>query len=299
MEPAQLSSAEFEEFRRLIYRLSGIHVPENRITLLSNRIRRRLRALQLPGYMHYLSLLKTPAGSGEISFFLDVVTTNETSFFRTEKQFQWLRTEFLEDLCSRIQRGTHPRRLRIWSAACSTGQEPLTIGICLLEHSDLLRGIEIEIDATDLSEQVLALARSGRYERRMLAGIPPELQQKYFQTVASDDTTTTTTNNNNAADPESAKDLCQVRPLLRKLIRYQRHNLITKPPAGGYDCIFLRNVMIYFDQESKTVVTKHLQSALADGGYLVIGPSEGLHDQLQQLQRRSAFIYQKPTGARP
>ena len=83
MEPSQLSSAEFDEFRRLIYRLSGIHVPDNRITLLSNRIRRRLRALQLPGYTQYLALLKTTAGSDEISFFLDAVTTNETSFFRT------------------------------------------------------------------------------------------------------------------------------------------------------------------------------------------------------------------------
>ncbi|MFM7056554.1 MAG: CheR family methyltransferase [Planctomycetota bacterium] len=291
MEPAQLSSAEFEEFRRLIYKLSGIHVPENRITLLSNRIRRRIRALQLPGYSHYLSLLKTPAGSDEINFFLDAVTTNETSFFRTEKQFQWLQTEFLEDLCSRIQRGQHPRRLRIWSAACSTGQEPLTIGICLLEYSELLRGIEIEIDATDLSEHVLAQARSGLYERRMLAGIPLELQHKYFQPATNSADAST--------DPDSAKDLCEVRSPLRKLIRYQRHNLITRPPASGYDCIFLRNVMIYFDQQSKTVVAAHLQRALADGGYLVIGPSEGLHDHLQQLQRRSAFIYQKNPGARP
>lgn len=291
MEPSQLSSAEFDEFRRLIYRLSGIHVPDNRITLLSNRIRRRLRALQLPGYTQYLDLLKTTAGREEISFFLDAVTTNETSFFRTEKQFQWLQTEFLADLCSRIHRGVHPRRLRIWSAACSTGQEPLTIAICLLEHSEQLQGIEIEIDATDLSEQVLNQARSGQYERRLLTGIPADLQDKYFMPVPRSAT--------QPSESDAAKDLCQVRPPLRKLIRYQRHNLITKPPASGYDCIFLRNVMIYFDQESKTVVAGHLQRALADGGYLVIGPSEGLHDQLQQLQRRSAFIYQKPPGARP
>lgn len=291
MEPSQLAPAEFDEFRRLIYRLSGIHVPENRITLLSNRIRRRLRALQLPGYAQYLALLKTSAGSEELGFFLDAVTTNETSFFRTEKQFHWLQTEFLEDLCSRIQRGSHPRRIRIWSAACSTGQEPLTIGICLLEHSELLRGIDIEIDASDLSEQVLAQARSGHYERRLLTGIPPELQLKYFLPVSRTNT------QNSDADP--AKDLWQVRPSLQSLIRYQRHNLITKPPGSGYDCIFLRNVMIYFDQESKTVVAGHLQRALADGGYLVIGPSEGLHEQLLQLQRRSAFIYQKATGARP
>jgi len=291
MEPSQLSSTEFDEFRRLIYRLSGIHVPDNRITLLSNRIRRRLRALQLPGYTQYLALLKTTAGSNEIGFFLDAVTTNETSFFRTEKQFQWLQTEFLEDLCSRIQRGVHPRRLRIWSAACSTGQEPLTIGICLLEHSEQLRGIEIEIDATDLNEQVLTQARSGQYERRLLTGIPADLQDKYFQTVSGYAT--------QPSESDSAKDLCQVHPPLRNLSRYHRHNLITKPPASGSDCIFLRNVMIYFDQESKTIVAGHLQRALADSGYLVIGPSEGLHDQLQQLQRRSAFIYQKPPGARP
>jgi chemotaxis protein methyltransferase CheR len=290
MEPSQLSPSEFDEFRKLIYRLSGIHVPENRVTLLSNRIRRRLRALRLPGYSNYLALLKS-AGSDELGFFLDAVTTNETSFFRTEKQFHWLQTEFLADLCSRIQRGTHPKRIRIWSAACSTGQEPITIAICLLEHSHLLRGIEIEIDATDLSEQVLAQARSGQYEQRLLAGIPAELQEKYFEPVTRTPIRTT------ISEPER-KDLFQVRPPLRNLVRYQRHNLITKPPASGYDCIFLRNVMIYFDQESKTVVAGHLKRALADGGYLVIGPSEGLHEQLQNLERHSAFIYQKPSGAR-
>jgi len=291
MEPSQLSPSEFDEFRKLIYRLSGIHVPENRVTLLSNRIRRRLRALMLPGYANYLSLLKTPAGSEELGFFLDAVTTNETSFFRTEKQFHWLQTEFLEDLCSRIQRGTHPKRIRIWSAACSTGQEPITIAICLLEHSQRLRGIEIEIDATDISEQVLAQARSGQYEKRLLAGIPSELQERYFEPVTPIATRATIT------EPER-KDLCQVRSPLRNLVRYQRHNLITKPPGSGYDCIFLRNVMIYFDQESKTVVAGHLQRALAEGGYLVTGPSEGLHEQLNGLQRHSAFIYQKPPGAR-
>jgi len=291
MEPSQLSPSEFDEYRKLIYRLSGIHVPENRVTLLSNRIRRRLRALMLPGYAIYLALLKTPAGSEELGFFLDAVTTNETSLFRTEKQFHWLQTEFLEDLCSRIQRGTHPKRIRIWSAACSTGQEPITIAICLLEHSQRLRGIEIEIDATDISEQVLAQARSGQYEKRLLAGIPSELQERYFEPVTPIATRTTIT------EPER-KDLCQVRSPLRNLVRCQRHNLITKPPGSGYDCIFLRNVMIYFDQESKTVVAGHLQRALAEGGYLVTGPSEGLHEQLNGLQRHSAFIYQKPPGAR-
>ena len=290
MEPSQLSPEEFAEFRRLIYRLSGIHVPENRITLLSNRIRRRLRALQLPGYHDYLQLLKTFAGSEEISFFLDAVTTNETSFFRTEKQFHWLQSEFLDDITARIQRGAHPRRIRIWSAACSTGQEPLTIGICLLEHSDRLRGVEIEIDATDLNEQVLTHARSAQYELRLLAGIPTELQTKYFQAVHH------TPGQTIESDP--AKTLVQVRPALRKLVRYQRHNLINKPPGTGYDCIFLRNVMIYFDNQSKQIVAKHLQHALADGGYLVIGPAEGLHEQLQNLQRHSPFIYQKLPGAR-
>lgn len=285
MEPSQLSPEEFTEFRQLIYRLSGIHVPENRITLLSNRIRRRLRALQLTGYRDYLLLLQTAAGSEEIAFFLDAVTTNETSFFRTEKQFHWLQSEFVNDITARIQRGAHPRRVRIWSAACSTGQEPLTIGICLLEQADRLRGIEIEIDATDLSEQVLAHARSAQYEQRLLTGIPTELQAKYFQSAAPGP--------GQPAEPIPAKNLVKVHPRLLKLVRYQRHNLMNKPPRTGYDCIFLRNVMIYFDNQSKHVVARHLQHALADGGYLVIGPAEGLYEQLHNLHRHSPFLYQK------
>ncbi|MEY3459727.1 MAG: Chemotaxis protein methyltransferase Cher2, partial [Planctomycetota bacterium] len=142
----------------------------------------------------------------------------------------------------------------------------------------------------DLSEQVLAQARSAQYEQRLLAGIPEELQQKYFQTVPRAA--------NAATDSDPSKQLFQVRTPLRKLINYKRHNLIEKPPGKDYDCIFLRNVMIYFDNQSKQVVAKHLQNALADGGYLVVGPAEGLHEQVQNLHRHSAFIYQKTSGAR-
>ena len=288
MEHQQLTDAEFAEFQKLIFRLCGIQVPANKVMLLSNRIRRRLRATGTAGYADYLRLLKTRAGNDELAHFLDAITTNETSFFRTEKQFQWLQSEFLDDVCGRIRNGSHPATLRLWSAACSTGQEPGTMAICLAEQSVRLRGVDIRIDATDLSEQALSVARSGTWEARALEGIPEPLRKKYFQEVAVGD----------AADisPDPLRRPFQVRPALRQWMHVARHNLMEPAPHTNYDCIFLRNVMIYFSAESKQVVAGHLIRALAAGGYLVIGPSEGLSEQLQGLHRRSPFVYQKAIG---
>jgi len=288
MEHQQLTDAEFAEFQKLIFRLCGIEVPANKVLLLSNRIRRRLRATGTAGYADYLRLLKSVAGNDELSHFLDAITTNETSFFRTEKQFQWLQSEFLDDVCGRIRRGSHPAALRLWSAACSTGQEPCTMAICLAEQSARLRGVDIRIDATDLSEQALSVARSGTWEARALEGIPEPLRKKYFQEVAVADAA------NVSLDP--LRRPFQVRPALQQWMHVARHNLMEPAPHNNYDCIFLRNVMIYFSAESKQVVAGHLMRALAPSGYLVIGPSEGLSDQLQGLQRRSPFVYQKSAG---
>ena len=162
------------------------------------------------------------------------------------------------------------------------------MAICLAEQSARLRGVDIRIDATDLSEQALRQARSGTWEARLLEGIPEPLRVKYFQPAVM--------SGGAQISPDPLRRLFRVRPALQQWVHVARHNLMDPAPYNNYDCIFLRNVMIYFSAESKQVVAGHLMRALAPSGYLVIGPSEGLSDQLQGLQRRSPFVYQKSAG---
>lgn len=274
MSLSQLAPQEFEEFQRLIYRVSGIRVPENKVMLLSNRIRRRVKVVGVESFGAYLKLLQSPAGVSELDGFLTAVTTNETSFFRTESHFQWLQTGFVDDLRERAREGRHAKQIRIWSAACSSGEEPYTAAMCLAEARSKLIDWKIEIDGTDISETALSKAKSGSYDARSVEQIPEKLRKRYLNLEADAATWT-------------------VKEPLRQWVSVFRHNLMERNPRRDYDCIFLRNVMIYFSRESKQVVIDHLVHSLAEGGYLVIGPSEGVFDMLGMLQKRSTFLYQK------
>lgn len=273
MESSQLTPQEFEEFQTFIFKLCGIKVPENKIMLLSNRIRRRLKATQCAGFRPYLQLLKSPAGKEELQGFLNVVTTNETSFFRTEKHFDWLQTEFVEEMIRLQREGKKTKSIRIWSAACSSGEEPYTIGIALSENQLKLAGWSLEILGTDISEQSIEKARQGIYSTDTCSDIPDKLRSRYFRSLPEGD--------------------FEVKPTLKNLVKIDRHNLLERQSAPPFDCIFIRNVLIYFSRESKQVVIDNLVRALAPGGYLVVGPSEGIFDMLGMLTRVSTFLYCK------
>lgn len=243
--------------------------------LLSNRIRRRVRATKLADFQAYLRLLQSPDGHSELSSFLDAVTTNETSFFRTEKHFDWLRDEFIDEIRDRVRKGDHPPRLRIWSAACSTGEEPYTIAMCIAENRHKVADWTVEIHGTDISEEALSKARSGIFGPHVVDEVPERFRDRYFQSVKE--------SNQWAANSS-----------LTRMITISRHNLMQPNPERDYDCVFIRNVLIYFSRESKQVVVNHLVESLAKGGYLVVGPSEGIFDMLGMLEKRSPFLYQKP-----
>lgn len=274
MDASQLTSQEFDQFQTLIFQLCGIRVPENKVTLLSNRIRRRLKGTGAADFQAYLQLLRSPAGRAERDEFLNVVTTNETSFFRTEKHFEWLGTTFVDEMRERVRLGTHSPSIRIWSAACSSGEEPYTIAMCLAENRHRLPDWKIEIHGTDISETVLAKARAGVFGPDIATEVPEKLLTKYFQ-------------------QDSAASQWQVKASLKQLVSVSNHNLMQSNPKKDYDCIFIRNVLIYFSRESKQVVINHLVNSMAKGGYLVVGPSEGIFDMLGMLQKRSTFLYQK------
>lgn len=271
---SQLTPQEFEQFQTLIFQLCGIRVPENKVMLLSNRIRRRVKAVGVADFQAYLKLLRSSDGRDELEGFLSAVTTNETSFFRTQKHFDWFCTEFVDDLRERARLGRHSQTVRIWSAACSSGEEPYTIAMCLAENRFKLPDWKFEIHATDISEDALDKARSGVFSAYAAEGIPEKMRTRYFQ-------------------KRSASNEWEAKSTIKDIVTVSRHNLMEPNPHGNYDCVFIRNVLIYFSRESKQVVIDHLVSSLSRGGYLVVGPSEGIYDMLGMLQKRSTFLYQK------
>jgi chemotaxis protein methyltransferase CheR len=274
VDSSQLTIQEFQQFQAFILKLCGISVADNKITLLSNRIRRRLRATNIADFERYFAFLKSAAGKEELEGFLSAITTNETSFFRTEKHFEWLRTEFIDTVTTQARTSQRPKQLRIWSAACSTGEEPYSIALSLAEVQHKLTGWKIEILGTDISEHAVTRARSGLFSGASIDDIPEKLRSRFFT-------------------EQAASEMWEARPALKEMVTIKRHNLMEPIREASFDCVFIRNVLIYFNRDSKKQVIENLVRSMANGGYLVVGPSEGIFDMLGMLTKRSTFLYQK------
>jgi chemotaxis protein methyltransferase CheR len=281
VELVQLNQRQFDKFRAYVYKVSGIRLNDKKLLLLSNRIRRRLKAGRFTDFDAYYRYLIGPSGHGELEHFLDAITTNETSFFRTERHFEWFTDEFLKDLIREVREGQRTRSIRIWSAGCATGAEPYTIAICLWENRHRLSDWSLSIVGTDISEEALRAARAGIFEARSVEAVSERQLRHCFE-------------------PSGDESGCwQVRPQLKELVRFKRHNLITPMRQAPFDCVFIRNVLIYFDRDSKRTVVDNLINALEPGGFLVIGPSEGIFDMLEPLERRNSLLYRKPAKGLP
>jgi chemotaxis protein methyltransferase CheR len=265
----RLTEEEFAKFAKLIYDESGIFMKDTKITLLSNRLRKRLSALSLNEFGEYYEYLQKLSGEPkrkEYEELLDVVSTNETYFFRNERHF-----EALTDVClPELAKTKKDKKLRIWSAACSTGEEPYTIAICVLECMKYFQGWDIQIIATDIAPSVLEFARDGYYSGRRIEKVSPEHLKKYFTLE------------------DREKGVYKVNDQLKKMIDFHYLNFFAKTPfPKNLDIIFCRNVMIYFDKiHQKNLVADFYQS-INDDGYLFIGHSETLHSISED------FIYKK------
>jgi chemotaxis protein methyltransferase CheR len=273
-EPEKLTAKQFDAFRDFIYRQSGIRVDASKITLVSNRIRRRLRAGPFTGFDAYYKHLTSPKGASELEQFLDAITTNQTFFFRTASHFEWFKGEFMSELLAQERKGAKQQNVRVWSAACSSGEEPYSLAICLAEQKLRLANWRTAIVGTDISETVLADARKGYYKARSLEAVSPVQLRRYFDVLPDGQT-------------------WQLKQAMRDQVEFRRHNLLERLRVPPFDCIFVRNVLIYFDRASKAVVIENLIDSLAHGGYLVVGPSEGIYDMLDPLVKRGTFLYQK------
>ncbi|MFW5769995.1 MAG: CheR family methyltransferase [Bacteroidota bacterium] len=252
----RLTEDEFRNFARLIYEESGIFLKDAKITLLSNRLRKRLKALNLDEfsqYYDYITSLKDK--TKELEALLDVVSTNETYFFRNERQFEALSKYCFPDIVKKKQK----KRLRIWSAGCSTGEEPYTIAICVRENMHLFPDWDIQIVATDIAPSVLEFARDGHYSGRRIEKVSTPLLKKYFT--------------QNRDNPE----VYTVNENLKNLVSFSYLNLFKSKFPDDLDIIFCRNVMIYFDRPHQKELVGNFYQVLNPDGYLFIGHSETLH----------------------
>jgi len=272
-----ITDAQFKKLGEIIYDRSGIHFPDNKKYVLESRLGRRLQELDIPDYDTYIAFLTMgPYQSDEFQEMFNRITINETSFFRNEPQLDAFERKILPEL---IEARQQSKRLRIWSAACSSGEEPYTLAIML--HRTLgvrLADWRIEILGTDISEKALNVAIDGKYSDYAMRSTPELVRRRFF---TKDGPTW-------VIDPE-----------VQSLVNFELHNLrdtLAAKRHGTWDVIFCRNVMIYFDQDMRKRVVNMFSSQLAQDGVLFIGHSEslrGLDASFESIDIAQAFCYRK------
>jgi chemotaxis protein methyltransferase CheR len=276
---APLADEDFHFLRRLIYERSHIHLSGDKKVLVATRLAPRLRQLRLAGYGEYCDLLRSPAGAAERGFLIDQIATNHTHFFRERKHFDFLREKVLPQW--RMKPGLNQEPFRVWSAACSSGEESYSLAIHLAEHLAPAGRAGWQIEASDISTRVLALAERGVYAADKLAAVSPELLRRYFQKGVGD-----------------REGQFRVKDVLRQRIRFHHLNLL-QPPfpfTQLFHVIFCRNVMIYFDRPTQAALIGHLADRLAPGGFLMVGHAESLNAIRHPLRRIQPAIYLKAGG---
>lgn len=263
-----MTDRDFDFLSAKAYDISGIVLGEHKKPLLYSRIARRIRALKLNDFAEYCNYLEGHEKE-ELSNFLNSITTNLTSFFRESHHFEFLTKEFIPQVKSRPK----DQPIRIWSSACSTGQEPYSIAITLYKNLNLNRN-SVKILATDLDSNVINKGRSGEYSLDEIEQMPRDYL-KYFM-------------RNERAGVGKVKDD------IREMIQFNRLNLLGPWPIKvKFDVIFCRNVVIYFNKETQKQLFSRLADHLVTGGYLIIGHSETLVGVNNQFESKGRTIYQK------
>lgn len=275
-----MSNREFKRFSEFIYAQCGIKMPPAKKTMLTARLLKRLRDLGLTSYGEYYDYVSSPDGrSKELVKMIDVVTTNKTEFFREAEHFDFLAKSALPALAGSRQAG-NMRRLNIWSAGCSSGEEPYTLAMVLAEFFSTTRPLDkFSILATDISTQILARAKKAIYLKETVEPVPIMLRQKYLM-----------------RGKDSQKELCRVVPELRHCITFRHLNFMDKDFGirPRLDIIFCRNVVIYFDRQTQRKLFEKFYDQLVPGGYLFIGHSESLHGISERFQNVATTVYRKP-----
>lgn len=277
-EVQDLTREDYNLFRRLVYAKSGINLGEQKMQLVRARLGKRVRSGNFKSFREYYKHVESDQTGEELCQLLDAISTNTTHLFREKRHFDLLKelvTQWADDAKWRsAANGT----LRIWSAGCSSGEEPHSIAMTVHDALSRTRGIDIKILATDLSTQVLSKAQLGLYDPHRVGTVPAEYRQRYFTKIQQD-----------------GRPALQVIPELRKLIKFARFNLMSDrfPFKHGFHIIFCRNVMIYFDRETQERLVAKYAGQLQKGGYLMIGHSESLNGIEHPLTYVEPTVYRR------
>lgn len=244
----------FEEIVAIAKDHAGLTISDKKRALVQSRVSKRLRALGLTDFNDYVDLVASGERSIELPNMISALTTNVSSFFRENHHFEKLKTEILPPLIEHAKSGG---RVRIWSAGCSSGQEPYTIAMLLLQEQAKVCELNVKVLATDIDQEILSIAKKGEYDANQLEDIPIDLRNRYFRaTVESPDTF--------VASSE-----------LRDLVTFRELNLLKSwPMRGEFDVIFCRNVVIYFDDLTQKSLWPRFRSKLTENGTLFVGHSE-------------------------
>jgi chemotaxis protein methyltransferase CheR len=286
----RLSLPVFQELRRLIHDLCGLALPDDKLYLVEQRLQPLVHSSGCANFEGFASRLRGPEGLHLREPLIEAITTNETSFFRDSHPFDTLRDHILPWLAERIVQGRARksgwRAGRIWSTAASTGQEPYSVAMILLEFVNSgralgLRDCDFSILATDISSRVLATAREGRYsDREVQRGVPGDLLLRWFR---------------RDGDDWIASDR------LRRLVTFRRLNLVQPLVGlGQFDVIFCRNVLIYFDDDTRRQIADRLHQLLSPGGLLVLGSDENLYGvstRFESLHLGETIVFRKRPDA--
>jgi chemotaxis protein methyltransferase CheR len=269
----EFSDNEFSKFREIINTHTGIHIGENKRDLVYGRLSRRVRDLGLNSFSDYREELEK-GSAAELEKFSNLITTNLTSFFREEHHFEYLRTTLFPEL---IKQRRKDRKIRIWSAGCSSGEEAYSIAMVAQEVIPNIQSWDFKILASDLDTTMVTHAQLGVYDLDRLSGVSKLRLHRWFQKGAGDN-----------------QGKVRVSPEIRSLITFNPLNLMEVwPMQGAFDVIFCRNVVIYFDSPTQTKLFERFSKQLNDDGTLFIGHSETLNNITDKFRLLSKTIYKK------
>lgn len=273
-----ITDREFQRFRELVNRHTGIALGDSKRQLVCSRLARRLRHYGYATFSQYYEHLmeRDPEGE-ELLRMIDAITTNKTDFFRESHHFAFLRSEVLGRLVAGVRTGGS-RRLRVWSAGCSSGEEPYSIALAIADALPNAWTWDVKILASDIDTQMLAVAMEGVYPADRVAVVPAALREKYFLRGRG-----------------AREGLVRVRPDVRQLVSFRRINLRDDawPIRTTFDCIFCRNVIIYFDRALQQRLVARFVDFLKPGGYLFLGHSESLLGMRVGVRYLGSTVYQK------
>ena len=269
---ATLDQHQFRRIQRMVYQRCGISLQSGKEELVHARLSKRLASVGMDSYEQYVKYVASDSSGKELAAMIDVLTTNKTGFFREIKHFEYLR-KIATNLLKK------ERRVQIWSAGCSSGEEPFSVAMLLLEQVPDLEPRDVQILATDISSRMLAKARQGVYAPQALSGVPPPLLRKYFTRIHS--------------APARAY---RINDKVRSIVRFARLNLIGEwPMKGPFNLILCRNVMIYLDEPTANRLVRRLWELLDPGGHLFTGHAEQIRELSEELPRVQPAVYVKAT----